>query len=116
MSELPCVGAGITVVDPGPNTNDVFRKRPDGRPYTPKTRSGRWSSRDPKLRLLKAYVTEVIHFPAVKPEHDGFRIVWKCGTREGHVYQGAQGHTWITGHGPQARGALLAQRALEPHR
>lgn len=39
-------------------------------------------------------------------------IRWRCGTRVGEVFQQDCGQTWITGHGPQARGALLATRAL----
>ncbi len=103
MSELPCVGAGITVVDPGPNTNDLFKKRPDGRPYTPKRKkSSRASWHEPPIRLLKAYVVGA-----------GPQIIWKCGIREGLVSTLEEGTTWTRGHGPQACGALLAQRALE---
>jgi hypothetical protein len=121
VSELPCVGAGITVVDPGPSTDEVFRKQAEGRVLAPrsaprKRKSSRASWHELPLRLLKAYVKEVIHIAANNPEHDGDLIVWTCGKREGHVYGSAQGHTWITGHGPQARGALLAARALEQQR
>lgn len=111
MSELPCVGAGITVVDPGPNTDGVFRKRKDGRPSAPRkpSRALRSLWHDVPLRLLKAFVVG----PGGSPSD---YVAWKCGIREGHVRLDREGADWVRGHGPQARGALIAQRALEQHR
>lgn len=112
------MGAGILVVDPGPSADEAFKRGRDGRPYSPlKKRTSRWSSRERPLRLLRAYVIDVDTMDAKGVnDHLGGQIVWRCGEREGSVFQNGYGMHWITGHGPQARGALLAQRALERHR
>lgn len=111
MSELPCVGAGILVVDPGPSADPVFSGR-NGRPYSPLTRKKRKSSRaswhDSLPRLLKAFVLGGLPTAPYIP--------WRCGIRQGQVQRDREGVDWVRGHGPQARGALLAARALERHR
>ena len=114
MSELPCVGAGITVVDPGASTNAFARGRGGFVPLKKQRKSSRASWHEPALRLLKAYVTEVD--PYTRNDGLGSQILWKCGKREGSVFQKGSGSTWISGHGPQARGALLAAHALEQQR
>ena len=116
MSELPCVGAGITVVDPGPSSDEVWRKRKDGRPSTPKKRrSSRASWHDTPLRLLRAFVTNAGCPPDAR-DTLGAEIQWKCGIRYGRVFSISEGTEWVRGHGPQARGALLAARVLEQQR
>ena len=108
---LPCIGAGILVVDPGPNTNVVYTKRQDGRPVMPKKRrSSRASWHDSPPRLLKAYVTHAGGGDVGGGL--GVQIIWKCGIREGSVFEGSEGTTWTHGHGPEARKALLAARAM----
>jgi len=75
--------------------------------------------------LLKAYVTEVEERWPEKPStaylskessrlraQYRFAIRWKCGIREGEVYEEDESATWIHGHGPEARKALLAARAM----
>jgi len=94
------------VVDPGPH-EDVYER---GRNGFAKSRKRRRSSSSDKLRLLKVYVREV------KTQHyDGVpqvRIWWSQGARYGFVYLEGEGNSWTHGHGPQARAALLAMRAM----
>jgi len=63
--------------------------------------------------LLKAYV-HCTHGDRL--DGLGSQIDWKCGVRYGKVFERNEGSTWAHGHGPQARGALLAARALEQQR
>lgn len=104
MSELPCVGAGITVVDPG--SENIYAKGRGG--FAPHRRYKGTT----KGHLLKAYVTG-IDDALTKNANPHLAIYWQCGTRSGHLSPREEGITWARGHGPQARGALLAQRALE---
>lgn len=110
MSELPCIGAGITVVDPGPadtaytRGRNGFMKRKRSRGYTPRDSA--------HARLLRAAVTEI----SAHDEKRGSLITWQSGKRLGQVWTCNEGTEWVHGHGPQARGALLAQRALERQR
>lgn len=111
MSDLPCIGFGITVVDPGTNANEAFTRGRNGRPYSPRKRpiwpAGRPSDLS-KLRLLRAYVTEI----SAWNQHSGSAIQWKSGGRVGTVWEKDEMTTWTRGHGPQARAALMAARGL----
>jgi hypothetical protein len=86
----PCIGFGITVVD-------TENKR------------AKWSGRP---SLLCAYVTG---HPS-QSHALGVALQWKCGRRSGTVWMSDEGQTWARGHGPQARTALLAERALRMSR
>lgn len=105
-ADLPCIGAGITVVDPGFNTETAAFER--GRGGFMKSRAPKRAKyRDSRGRLLRAYVTA--------HEDDGkrsARIYWRCGKMSNVVYAADEGTTWAHGHGDQARAALLASRAM----
>jgi hypothetical protein len=83
---VPVVGAGITVA--------IFR---------------RWRDERPVLR--RAYVVAVSPEQQSKRNH-GACISWKSGSLVGEVWETTENIDWIHGHGPQARAALLAIRAL----
>lgn len=102
---IPCVGAGITLIDPGRREVDKHGRR---LPINRLSRRYSRSSRSSKIRFLRVYVTG----------HDtwttgfGWRISWKSGKREGGVFESDEGKTWFQGHGPQARAAFEVARAL----
>lgn len=83
---VPVVGAGITVV------------------WKPR----RWG--DP-LQLRRAYVYQLGPEPQSHVGR-GTRIDWESGSVRGEVWEKDEYVEWISGHGPQARAALLAARAL----
>lgn len=58
--------------------------------------------RDDKV-LLKAHVLQT---------QDATSFDWRCGSRTGTCYLKDEGLMWAYGHGPRARAALLAGRAL----
>lgn len=87
MAELPCVGAGLTIIDP----------------------IGQFTDKPTLLRVFVVSIEERIH-----PKIGILLIIhWRAGNRRGTVTLQTEGTEWIRGHGPQARAALLAQRALE---
>jgi len=65
----------------------------------------KWGEEHPKL--LRAYVEQVQEL-----QSGAVAISWRCGARFGDVWSRDEGIEWAHGHGPQARAALLAQRAL----
>jgi hypothetical protein len=118
VKDTLCVGFAITVVDPGRKGDDIYKRgRGRGRPSTA------WRVRvDTTERLLRAVVIQtgttavVIHTGTTwHRDRDGV-VRWQSGKRTGEVWEHDEGSTWVRGHGPQARGALLAARALERQR
>jgi hypothetical protein len=107
VSELPCIGFGITVVDPGPATDVINAKVFGRRSYSRNATSRRYSPNRPK-RLLRAYVVSSLSWNDTR----GHNIVWKSGIRTGEVWENDEMVTWTRGHGPEARAAFLAVRAL----
>jgi hypothetical protein len=114
VSALPCIGFGITVVDPGPSP-DVINAKVFGRRRARRS-GGAWKkpawhrALDRPFRLLRAYV---IANDGVQWHMDrGVRICWKSGIRTGEVWEKDEMATWTRGHGPEARAAFLAVRAL----
>jgi hypothetical protein len=109
MSELPCIGFGITVVDSGSDATQVFERGRNGFTKPRKKQPRRWVL-DRPLRLLRATVTA--NDEAQWHTDRGNRIYWKCGARTGGVWENDEMVTWTRGHGPEARAAFLAARAL----
>lgn len=62
--------------------------------------------------LRRAYVTEIGNEIYAARAPQGKWIVWKSGSKTGEVFENQEGVEWIHGHGPKARAALLAARAL----
>lgn len=101
---LPCVGAGITVLDPGFNADVAVFER--GRGGFMKMRKPP-KQRGTRGQLLRAYVVEVREGTKL-----GDQIWWQCGKRRNYVCAHDEGGTWIHGHGEQARHALLTMRVM----
>lgn len=87
---LPCTGAGITLVDPGPSNTARLRTFARGE------------------RFLRAYVAKT-ELSALRSDT---LVHWKCGFRKGIVRLSDEGITWVVGHGDKARAALIATRTL----
>lgn len=124
MNDLPCIGFGITVVDPGP-APDVVNAKVFGRKRSSGVISHTFTYRlrDKPLRLLRAYVVSVeprqrrdtvlqAHDTMIVEMVNDTAIQWKSGVRAGDVWASDVMTTWTHGHGPTARAALLAARAM----